>query len=275
MLSLEEYIAKRKIEDNLNEFDFKNKVNNIRSAVNYIFEYFENYIDISEIQRRTIKNHERLERYRKLILDYDEQVQEWLIGLYDDHSVHMHKQIRKLLKSNDIFLLYHTDAEFRSASYECYSKLIKKHPYLNSHTEMLYAFIKDHHRVLSNEWSLHETFPFFSQDISDWVNRTLEKYGVSIPAYAYDYIHNFYENPDRWPQAHKKKSKEQYLDYDYKHHKNLFNIDTIYTKVSKKPFIKGRKQHLEVIMMYYWLHSIQTDEKYWAEYIEKVASILK
>lgn len=42
MLSLEEYIEKRKTEDGINEFDVSQKINNIRTCINYIFEYFDN-----------------------------------------------------------------------------------------------------------------------------------------------------------------------------------------------------------------------------------------
>ena len=46
MLKLEEYIEKRKLEDGINEFDNSQKMNNIRSCINYIFEYFDQYLPI-------------------------------------------------------------------------------------------------------------------------------------------------------------------------------------------------------------------------------------
>lgn len=44
----------------------------------------------------------------------------------------------------------------------------------------------------------------------------------------------------------------------------------------KKPFIKGRKQELEILFMYYWLHDMEgDDEGYWKEYLEAVLPGLK
>ena len=40
MLTIEEYISKRKKEDNLNEFDIDKKVENIKICMDYIFEYY-------------------------------------------------------------------------------------------------------------------------------------------------------------------------------------------------------------------------------------------
>ncbi|WP_338708443.1 hypothetical protein [Paenibacillus amylolyticus] len=51
---------------------------------------------------------------------------------------------------------------------------------------------------------------------------------------------------------------------------NLFNLNDLYRRLPKKPFIKGRKQELEIMMMYDWLHGIEGDEEYWEEYKSKV-----
>lgn len=44
MLSIEEYIAKRKKEDRINEFDLKLRDKNLRKCSDYVFEYFTNYL---------------------------------------------------------------------------------------------------------------------------------------------------------------------------------------------------------------------------------------
>jgi len=60
---------------------------------------------------------------------------------------------------------------------------------------------------------------------------------------------------------------------DYKQKNNLFNLNSLYKRISNRPFIKGSKQYLELIMMYFWLHEIVGDEDdYWQEYLEKYIS---
>jgi hypothetical protein len=73
-----------------------------------------------------------------------------------------------------------------------------------------------------------------------------------------------------------KKSASQWekYDYDYRKKSNLFNLDSLYTKISAKPFLKGKKQYLEIVMMYYWLHDIVGDDQnYWQEYLEKHSTL--
>lgn len=277
MLTIEEYIAKRKKEDKLNEFDIDKRIDNIKLCVDYIFEYFNNYLDISEAEKQTILNNERLDTLRKQLREYDKDIQDWLVNIYNEYGKYMHRIIGNILDENDVFLLYNTESEFRSASYDCYSKLIKKYPFLRDQTEMLFLFIKDYHRVKSISVMQYNELPFFTQSISDWIEKTQAKYNVSIPAFAYTYIIKFYDDYDKWPATHKKKSNNPYFpyDYNYKQKRNLFNLDSLYTKVSNKPFIRGYKQELELIMMYYWMKDIQNDDEYWNEYLEKVLTVIK
>ncbi len=43
-MTLEQYILMRKKEDGLNEYDLTKRSENIRTRVNYVFEYFDNYL---------------------------------------------------------------------------------------------------------------------------------------------------------------------------------------------------------------------------------------
>jgi hypothetical protein len=140
----------------------------------------------------------------------------------------------------------------------------------------LYLFIKDHHRLKSDRYINRDRVPFFTQSISDWIDKTKDKYQVSIPAFAYNYVNMFFDDVDKWPMGHKKKRKHQFtqFDYDYKQKKNLFNIDSIYTKAANKAFIRGHKQELELILMYFWLNDMEVDAEYWEEYLAKVTPTL-
>ena len=115
--------------------------------------------------------------------------------------------------------------------------------------------------------------PFISDEINDWIENTWAKYQINVLAFAYDWIDYFFNNDELWPSTHKKKSSETWRKYDYdiKQKSNLFNLDSLYRKMSKKPYTKGKKQEFEILMMYYWLHDMEGDDDgYWHEYLEKV-----
>ncbi len=275
MLTIEEYIARRKKEDRLNEFDANSRLENIRVCANYVFEYFNNYLNITEAEEKTALLDEKLEKFNKQLYEYEPEVREWLVGIYREYGKHMNRIIGNVLKAYEFFLLYNADSEFRSASYECYSQLIKKYPFLKDQTEMLFLFIKDYHRVQSQQ-CMHD-LPDITEGITEWIEKTREKYHVNVPAFAYDWANRFSENEDSWPATHRRKSQYSWRKYDYdiKQKSNLFNLDSLYRRMPKKPFTKGRKQEFEVLMMFYWLHQLEGDDDgYWQEYLEKTLPAL-
>lgn len=165
-----------------------------------------------------------------------------------------------------------TDAEFRSISYEIYPKLIKKYPYLKEQSEMIYMFIKDHHRIKNN---VKVRMPIVSDEIKIWIDDTKETYRVDMEAFVFNYLNKFFDNISMWPNSHKKKVVDDYgnveYEYDYKKKNNLFGLDLLHTKISKKPFIRGKKQYIELLMMYTWLTDFVGDEDgYWDEYVGMV-----
>ncbi|WP_353957860.1 hypothetical protein [Lysinibacillus sp. G4S2] len=277
MFTLEEYISKRKREDKINEYDIDSKNENIRVCVNYVFEYFNQYLNIEEMEQKTFLNEERLVKFKNQLEKYEDAIQEWLVDIYDVHEKQIHRSIISFLKKEELFLLYNTEHEFRTCSYDCYAHLIKKNPFLKGQTEMLFNFIKDYHRIES-EKELNNPSIFLTGDINEWLERTWSKNKVNVWAFTSNYLLRFSDDDSLWPVKHKIKTSENWQPYiyDYKQKTNLFNLNTLYTKISKKPFIKGKKQFLEVIFMYIWLHDIYGDnDNYWGEYCIKVINNLQ
>ncbi|SDX41247.1 hypothetical protein [Paenibacillus sp. PDC88] len=271
MLTIEEYLSRRKKEDQLNEFSLEARMENMKTCVNYVFEYFNQYLDVTKMEEQTVLNDERLEKYKKTIAQYDIEIQEWLINIYDEYNKQLNRSIISFLKKDELFYLYSSDSEFRSSSYECYAQLVKKNPFLKDQTEMLFLFIKDYHQVQSQPNDTSNRI-LISDEVDLWIDKTWKKHKIDVFAFCSDWVHRFYDNETLWPVSHRIKSKDSWRKYEYdiKQKSNLFNLNLLYKRVSDKPFIKGKKQYLEMVMMYYWLHDLVGDEEdYWQEYLNK------
>lgn len=66
-MKLKEYIFKRKKEDGINEFDLEKRSENTRICVNYVFEYFNNYLDTKPADEKTVLHEQKIEKYRNII----------------------------------------------------------------------------------------------------------------------------------------------------------------------------------------------------------------
>lgn len=274
----------RKKEDGINEYDLENRLANTRICVNYIFEYFNNYLETKPADENTIMHNQKIEKYRNIIINYDPEIRDWLLSIYSSHGIYLHMHLINLIKDN-YFLLYDSEAEFRALSYEIYPKAISKFKFLEGQSEMIFEFIKELHKVKNQFNSYHLNF-YISDSINELIQDTYKKHGVNNYNFCFEWVSNFHDTPEIWPKGHKKKS-ERYNEYksrtsgrrvsnsllwkyDYKQKNNLFGLDVLYRNMPKKKIITGKKQ-IESVMMYCWLHSINGDEDdYWEIYANSI-----
>lgn len=101
-MTLDEYIIKRKREDGINEFDIEKRMENTRICVNYIFEYFNNYLDTRPADEKTVLHEQKVDKYRKILSQYSQDVQDWLVSLYSSHGKCVHKHLMNLI-ADDYF----------------------------------------------------------------------------------------------------------------------------------------------------------------------------
>ena len=283
-MRIEEYILKRKTEDGINEFDRDKRAENTRICVNYVFEYFNNYLETPAGEEKTVLHDEKIEKYANLVKDYSDEVRDWLIDIYSSYGKYLQRTLPTYIK-DQYFLLYDSEAEFRALSYEVYPKAMKRYKFLEGHAEMIYRFLKDEHRLRSL-FNGEDELPHIYESIDEWVKKTYMKHGVNLYSFCSAYLVTFLNAPDKWPKGHKKKSKhynefsdsdlnyklDSYLlyDYDYKQKNNLFGLDMLYRNMPKKSFVKGKKQELEAILMYCYCHEWDLLEDYWEEYSRKL-----
>ena len=277
MLSVEEYIHKRKTEDGVTEKDKDKRMDNMQLCMNYLFEYFNQYMDSMPEDPKMVQHIQKIEKYRDRLSNYSPEIKEWLIDLYSEYGKYVNVTIRNMIE-DDLFLLYDSDAEYRALSYGIYAKAIKKLPFLSGQSENLFNLLKDIHTDDSIMTPFHEE-RILPGDVNEWVNKTYYKHGVNLFAFCYEYMNWFWQSPEVWPKNRKSKDQRRtiytpkdfmYWHYDCRYADNRFNINELYRRLPRKPFLKGKKKKLEAVMMYSWLFEISAgDNNYWGEYCEE------
>jgi len=67
-------------------------------CVNYIFEYFNNYLDTDTANETTILHEQKNDKYRKILKGYDSEIQEWLVSMFSTQGKYMHKYLLNFIK---------------------------------------------------------------------------------------------------------------------------------------------------------------------------------
>lgn len=261
-MKIEEFIKERKKRDNIDEFDFDKKIDNIHQFVNYIFEYFNLYIDIDELDREKIKLNEKALKYKKELSDYTVETQEWLIKIFMEENVKFVRTLKNRLCEDIAFGLYYDTKGWQKASFNLYAKLIKKYKFLDRYIDELNKFtIDESNRININylDQLSNEAIGMLPDKVKEWVSNTGRKYHVDLMEWALGYAQYYFDIREAWPISRRIKGK--YIDdYDVRPKKNRFDIDRLYNELADITFIRGKKKYLEIIIMFSWVTSI--DEQF-------------
>jgi hypothetical protein len=252
MLSIEEYITKRKRNDKLNEKDITSKSTNTKHFLTYVLDYFNDYL--SGYDEKTVADENKLENYIKSLKGLSEKNKNFLCDINLNYSNYIDRHLKKFIEQNPQYFLISSDADYREFSYKCFPDLIKRFPYLVNYTNELFELLKD----LPNAFS-EDKIIYINDNFNEWINDTNTKYNVSLEKFGYAYANYFFNNDRLWES--KCRDKDNECSYAWEKAKNIFNIKDLYLQASGKPFIKNRKKELEMLIAYYWFSRMMgTDE---------------
>lgn len=287
-MSLGEYITRREEEDGINELDAKRRDENLRHCVNYVFEYFNNCLVTTTEDQLTPVLQKKVDKYKLTLTRYSPEIEDWLVALFIANGKQLDKPLRNTIDRHPYFILYDSEAELRELSYDFYSELKKRFPFLDGQAEMLFQFIKDYHRA-QNVIEEDDKDIYINEKVSNWVQNTHKNYGVNVISFCANWLGYYMNNPRLWPSQYKSiHDKEMYewekknnssfrpydpfhWDYKYRSNSNLFNIRQLYYDMPKKPFTNRKKKYFEAIMLYIYLNIWGFDDDtnpYWPEYLK-------
>lgn len=259
MLTIEEYIGKRKREDEIDELDGSHKIKNIQVCISYIFEYFDVYIGEGRFLESSRAEDKKTQYYRKQLGNFEPEMQEWLIDFYLKSGKYLDRSVMSIIKEDCCVLLYTDQAEFRSLSYDCYARIIKTAPQIKGLTDQLHALVVEvlrHMNLPTNQNTPTSTHPDISTRTDNWVKETWMQYNVNLLLFAHTWLMCWFRDSSQWSPSSRRRtgdrgSKFEY-EYDFRHDRNPFGINQLYSAMPKKPFLVGRKKAIEEVLQYIW-----------------------
>lgn len=124
MLAIEEYITKRKKKDKLDEFGFKYHSENMSRVIQYVMDYFNEYLNLEEYSYEKVKTQQIIERFKAGIAKrYPESI-DFIIDYYWKHKKGIDTLVEKAYEGIQDSELFYTQEDFRfAAEYICKKKL--------------------------------------------------------------------------------------------------------------------------------------------------------
>lgn len=265
MQKIEEYILMRKKKDKLNEFDFTRHSENMGKIIQYVSDYFNDYLTPEDFSNEVLKLQKNLKKSEKMLMTRYPQSHEFIEKFYLDNQKRVDTLIGKSYETFRDVDLYYRDEDFKKIAIDViHNRLLIESTTDNDLNNVIVA-VKEYHRYTKSKPRRSEMKELDST-IVEWVMDSYRDYDVNIADYAFDiawrwgekYVeHKYIRNEEEWYDINK---------YDYRYQENPFDIDLEYEKHKELPFIEEKRDYLEMLVMYFWLFSVLEDQSYWPEY---------
>lgn len=266
MLTIEQYIAQMKKKDKLDEFDFRNHVENMSAIMKYVMEYFNKYLNPEEYDYETVKLEQTTAKIEREIADTFPKSKAFIIEYYKKHKLRIDKIFSSWFEDLDYRGLFYCHEDYKHVVDEfCSSKKVQGTE-VEKHTAELV--------VLAQEIKDRETgkpsrtgYKYLDEVLVSWIKATYAEYKVNLFQFASEISYSYYE---RYVESVYDRSSETFYHinrYNHRYNSSPFGIEEIYKENSHRPFIQGRKSELEMLIMYNWLFDEVKDPEYWPEYV--------
>lgn len=268
METLEEYLAKRKHKDHMDEFNLNRHSENMSTAIQYVMDYFNTYLDIEKLSQEQIKLERAIDKFKGQVeVSYPDQA-----AVIVDYYIKYRKRLDSIVedaysKTKYSSLICTVEEEKEVAARVCEYQLREEEitPELPGIIE---AMVHQYRMSLLSPPSFSRMMDI-DRTLVKWVRETYAVYQVNLLDFASEIAFDYYDRyiEYRYSRCEDHVYSYRLINYEYRYRSNPFNIDGIYKDIENKPFIAGRKGALEMLIMYYWLFDEAYDEEYWPEYV--------
>lgn len=267
MQKIEDYIHMRKGKDKLDEFDFSKRSENMGTIIQYVSEYFNNYLTPEDYSEEILKLQQNLEKSRKRLEEDYPKSHLFIENFYMEHQKRVDTFIGKVVQNSLEAPIYYRFSDYMDIAKEVlYNRMLMKDE--SEETLNNVAIAVEEYVIKWNTEPDRSSMKELDAVIVKWVIDAYDEYGVNLFDFTYEYI-------DDWGKkytetTYSRDTEEFYLinHYDYQYQDNPFDINKWYEQHKDRPFIEGKKYFLEMLMMYIWLFDILDDPSYWGEYTQ-------
>jgi len=266
MLTIDEYIAKMKKADKLDEFDYLKISENMSAVMKYVMSYFNEYLTMETCDAEEIKFKHAADKLQEEIERRYPKSKEFILSFYLQHRIRIHKELEKWVSDIPFFSFFYSDDDFSALAKGFCSSYKLSGANMNEYCNEVAILIAEIKACQTGAPSPSDML-HLDNDIVSWVRDTYRQYGVNLCAFAAVLAYSYYQ---RYVKYERDIFGDQgyYINYyNHRYNKNPFDIDQIYENNKHRPFIANRRGELEMLVMHEWLFSEVYDDDYWPEYV--------
>ena len=268
MQTLEEYIAKRKHKDHMDEFNLAKHSENMSTAIQYVMDYFNSYLDIEQISQEQIKLERAIDKFKERLGVYYPEQLETIVDFYIKHRKRLDSIVEDAYDNKKYSSLFYSQEEDHDLAVEICANDLRKEEITPELPQIIESMVHQHRIDVVSPPTVSQMIDV-DETLVKWVKETFSEYHVNLLDFAGEISEDYYKRYIEYRHSRYNDHVYTYrlVNYEYRYRNNPFSIDRIYEENEHRPFISGRKGALEMLIMHDWLFNWANDEEYWPEYV--------
>lgn len=271
MLTIDEYIAKMKKSDKLDEFDYSKQSENMSAVMKYVMAYFNEYLSMETCDAEATKLKHIADKLEEETATKYPQSKEFILNFYLQHRIRIHKEVDKWLDHIPYFLFSYSEQDFSSLANDFCAGYKLKGVDMHEYRKDVAILIAEIKKCNTDGPSPSEMIRLDNNLVS-WVRETYRQYGVNLYAFASDLAYSYYKRYVKYERGDYGSGLYHVNNYNHRYNKNPFDIDRIYEDNKHRPFLENKRGELEMLVMHEWLFAQVYDDDYWPEYVNLCVS---
>ncbi|MGC7872157.1 hypothetical protein ACPUYX_11580 [Desulfosporosinus sp. SYSU MS00001] len=112
MLTIDEYIARLKKADKLDEFDFLKQSENMAAVMNYVMSYFNEYLTMETYDAEVIKQKHTTNKLGEEIQNRYPKSKDFILNFYRQYKIKIDKEVEKWTENISYFSFFYCEEDF-------------------------------------------------------------------------------------------------------------------------------------------------------------------
>lgn len=271
MLSIDEYIAKMKRADKIDEFDYSKQPENMSAVMKYVMAYFTEYLNMETCDTEMIKFKHATDKLEEEVEKKYPKSKNFILNFYVQNKIRISKELEKWVEGVEYFPFYYSDEDFSCLAAEFCSDYKLKGVDMSVFCSDVTTLIAEIKKEITSE-PIPSEMIHLDNNIVSWVRETYRQYGVNLYSFAADLASEYYDRYIKYEREMYGGRLYHVNNYNHRYNKNPFGIDQIYDDNKHRPFLENKRGELEMLVMHEWLFSDSYDDEYWPEYVNLCVS---
>ncbi|QSX09525.1 hypothetical protein J0B03_05535 [Alkalibacter rhizosphaerae] len=266
VLTIDEYIAKMKRTENMNEFDILMQAENLAKVIKSVTTYFNEYLTMETCDAEEIKLKHKMDKMAEKFKVHYPKSQDFLMTFYQQYRISIQKEVEKWLERDPYYFFYYSENDYSKLAREFCSEYKLKNGNLMENLSDIQVLFTEAKRCMTAE-PLSTDLIHLDSGIVTWVLDTYRDYGVNLFNFAYEKAYSYNQHYIKYEAGGWHEESYYVNNYNHRYNSNPFELDRIYEDNKDRPYLQDKRGELEMLVMHEWLFDMAHDDDYWPEYV--------